>query len=58
MIIPKNVCEINYYKHEHICVFMLINLDVKMYDSYEAICFKEHVKIITSKENDNTINNT
>ena len=28
VIIFKSVFEINYYKHEHICVLMLINLDV------------------------------
>ena len=29
VIIFENVCEINYYKHEHICVSMLIYSDVK-----------------------------
>ena len=24
MIIFENVCEMTYYKHEHVCVFMLI----------------------------------
>ena len=28
MIIFKNFCEIYYYKHEHVCVFMLIDSDV------------------------------
>ena len=28
MIIFENVCEINYHKHEHTCVFMLIYLDI------------------------------
>ena len=31
MIIFENVCEINYYKHGHISVFMLIYLDVQKY---------------------------
>ena len=28
VIIFENVCEVNYYKYEHICVSMLIYLDV------------------------------
>ena len=28
VIILEKACEINYYKYEHICVFMLILLDV------------------------------
>ena len=28
MIIFENAWEINYYKHEHICIFALIYLDV------------------------------
>ena len=30
MIIFENVCEINNYKYEHICAYMLIYLDVKI----------------------------
>ena len=37
MIIFKNICELNYYKHEHHCVFMLLYMNVLMYDSSEAI---------------------
>ena len=37
VIIFENVCEINYYKHQHICVFVLIYLDAEMYESSEAI---------------------
>ena len=36
VIIFENVCEINHYKYEHICVFMLIYLDVQMHNSSEA----------------------
>ena len=37
VIFFKNVCEINYYKHEYICFLMLIYLDVQMRKFSEAI---------------------
>ena len=55
VIIFENVCQINNYEYEYICVFMLIYLDVQMYDSFKALfhnlfhhafCRKEEFKDI------------
>ena len=46
VIIFHNVCEIKYYKHGHICVFMLIYLDVLKSFEFDNWSFTAFIALV------------